>query len=240
MPSLIIVSTDTEVGKTFTTCAIAAYYQTYFPSKKLGIMKLIQCGSGDSYAGTCGDSYAGTCGDRELYANLFELEQSPSELNPLYFDAPLAPPLAAARIGKSIDLTIAWQNLQNLQQRCDLVLIEGLGGLGSPVTAELTLADIAHEWRLPALLVVPVKLGSIGQAVANVALANQAGVDLRGIILNCAQAMTEQDIADFAPADLLMNLTRKPVLGCLPYLAAVHSIENLAQAAASLEWEVML
>jgi dethiobiotin synthetase len=224
MPSLIIVSTDTEVGKTFTTCAIAAYYQTRFPGKKLGIMKLIQCGSGD----------------KELYANLFELDQSPSELNPLYFDAPLAPPLAAAKMGKLIDLAIAWQSLQNLQQRCDLVLIEGLGGLGSPVTAELTLADIAHEWRLPALLVVPVKLGSIGQAVANVALATQAGVDLRGIILNCAQSVTDQDIADFAPADLIVNLTRKPVLGCLPYLTAVHSIENLAQAAAGLEWEMML
>lgn len=224
MPSLLITSTDTEVGKTFTTCALAAYYQTHFPSKKLGIMKLIQCGSGD----------------RELYANLFELDQSPSELNPLYFDAPLAPPLAAAKVGKSIDLATAWQNLQNLQQRCDLVLIEGLGGLGSPVTAELTLADIAHEWRLPILLVVPVKLGSIGQAVANVALATHTGVDLRGIVLNCAQSVTDQDIADFAPADLIVNLTRKPVLGYLPYLEVAHSIENLAKAAASLEWEMML
>jgi dethiobiotin synthetase len=223
MPSLLITSTDTEVGKTFTTCALAAYYQTHFPSKKLGIMKLIQCGSGD----------------REIYADLFELDQSPGELNPLYFDAPLAPPLAAVRAGKSIDLATAWQSLQNLQQRCDLVLIEGLGGLGSPVTAELTLADIAHEWRLPILLVVPVKLGSIGQAVANVALAAHTGVDLLGIILNCAQPVTDQDIADFAPADLIVNLTRKPVLGCLPYLQAAHSIENLAKAAASLEWEMM-
>jgi dethiobiotin synthetase len=224
MRSLLIASTDTEVGKTFTTCALAAYYQTHFPNKKLGIMKLIQCGSGD----------------REIYADLFELDQSPHELNPLYFDAPLAPPLAAIRAGRSIDLATAWQSLQNLQQRCDLVLIEGLGGLGSPVTAELTLADIAHEWRLPALLVVPVQLGSIGQAVANVALANQTGVNLRGLILNCAQSMSNQDIADWAPADLIMNLTRQPVLGCLPYLEAAHSIENLAKAAASLEWEMML
>ncbi len=224
MPSLLITSTDTEVGKTFTTCALAAYYQTYFPHKKLGIMKLIQCGSGD----------------RELYANLFELDQSPNELNPLYFEAPLAPPLAAAKEGKLIDLATAWQSLQNLQQRCDLVLIEGLGGLGSPVTAELTLADIAHEWRLPILLVVPVKLGSIGQAVANVALAAHTGVELRGVVLNCAQSVTDQDIADFAPADLIVGLTRKPVLGYLPHLTAAHSIENFAKAAAQLEWEVML
>jgi dethiobiotin synthetase len=224
MPSLLIASTDTEVGKTVTTCALAAYYQTFLPHKKLGIMKLIQCG----------------IGDREIYSNLFKLEQSPSELNPLYFAAPLAPPLAAARAGQPIDLATAWQNLQALQQRCDLVLIEGLGGLGSPLTAELTLADIAHEWRLPVLLVVPVKLGSIGQAVANTALAAQAGVDLRGLILNCSQSVTEQDIADFAPADLIMNLTHKPVLGYLPYVESPHSLANLAQAAAQLNWEMML
>jgi dethiobiotin synthetase len=224
MSSLLIASTDTEVGKTFTTCALAAYYQTYFPRKKLGIMKLIQCGLGDS----------------ELYANLFALDQSPSELNPIYFDAPLAPPIAAERAGQSIDLATAWQSLQSLQQRCDLVLIEGLGGLGTPVTAELTLADIAHEWRLPIVLVVPVKLGSIGQAVANTALAKQAGVDLRGLILNCTKSVTDQDIADFTPTDLMINLTRKPVLGCLPYLAAAHSIENLAKAATNLAWELML
>jgi dethiobiotin synthetase len=224
MPSLLITSTDTEVGKTFTACALAAYYQTYFPHKKLGIMKLIQCGSGD----------------RELYTNLFALDQSPSELNPIYFDAPLAPPIAAERAGQSIDLATAWQSLQTLQQRCDLVLIEGLGGLGTPVTAELTLADIAHEWRLPIVLVVPVKLGSIGQAVANTTLAKQTGVDLRGLILNCTKSVTDQDIADFTPADLMVNLTRKPVLGCLPYLAAAHSIENLAKAATNLAWELML
>jgi dethiobiotin synthetase len=232
MPSLLIVSTDTEVGKTFTTCAIAAYYQTHFPAKKLGIMKLVQCGSGDISAGTFGD--------RELYANLFNLDQSSAELNPLYFAEPLAPPIAAAKSGQSIDLAAAWQNLQNLQQRCDLVLIEGLGGLGTPVTAELTLADIAHEWRLPIVLVVPVKLGSIGQAVANTALANQAGVNLRGLILNCLQSMTDQEIADLTPTDLIMNLTHKPVLGCLPYLTTVNSIADLAKAAANIEWELML
>ncbi len=82
MKSLLITSTDTEVGKTFSTCALAAYYQSHFPQRRLGIMKPIQCG----------------VGDREQYTQLFQLDQSPVELNPLYFEAPLAPPLAAALV----------------------------------------------------------------------------------------------------------------------------------------------
>jgi dethiobiotin synthetase len=220
MSSLLVTSTDTEIGKTVTTCVLAAYWQTHFPQQRLGIMKPIQCGSGD----------------RELYQKIFRLDQSPEELNPLYFEAPLAPPLAAAQAGESIDLAKVWHHLQQLQQRCDQVLIEGLGGLGTPVTAELTLADLAREWRLPTVLVVPVKLGAIGQAVANVALAQQAKVNLRGLILNCIQPTTEQEIANWAPADLIMNLTRQPIWGCLPYLSNTLAIKDLATAGENLTW----
>jgi dethiobiotin synthetase len=224
MQSLLITSTDTEVGKTLSTCALAAYYQSHFARRKLGIMKPIQCG----------------IGDRELYQKLFQLDQSPAELNPLYFEAPIAPPLAAALAGQRVDLALVWKNLQALQQRCDLVLVEGLGGLGTPVTDELTLADLAREWRLPTLLVVPVKLGAIGQAVAYCGFARQAGVDLRGIILNCQQPVTAEDIVRLAPADLIVNLTRIPVLGYLPYLPGTPSLSELAQAAQRLEWELLL
>ncbi len=221
MPSLLISSTDTEVGKTVCTVALAAYYQTYYPQKKLGIMKPIQCG----------------VGDKEIYSRLLSLAQSPAELNPIYFDAPLAPPIAAA--GKPIDLGEVWRQFQNLQQRCDLVLVEALGGLGSPLTRELTVADIAREWRLPTVLVVPVKLGSIGQAVANVALAKQANVNLKGIILNCQQPTTAAEIENLTPIDLIMSLTRVPVIGCLPYLPDWPAPKNLATAAQNLEWSLL-
>jgi dethiobiotin synthetase len=224
MKSLLITSTDTEVGKTFSTCTLAAYFQAHFSRRKLGIIKPLQCG----------------VGDRELYQNLFQLDQSPDELNPIYFEAPLAPPIAAALANQTIDLAIAWKNLQNLQQRCDWVLVEGLGSLGTPVTDELTWADLAREWRLPTVLVVPVKLGAIGQAVAFAALARQANVDLRGIILNCCQPVTTDEIAQWAPMDLIIDLTRIPVLGCLPYLAGDRSLSELAIAAQCLEWEILL
>ena len=55
------------------------------------------------------------------------------------------------------------------------------------MTAELTVADVASQWRLPAVLVVPVRLGAIAAAVANVALAEQKKVKLLGIVLNCTR-----------------------------------------------------
>ena len=222
MNTLLITGTDTDAGKTVITAALAAYWQKYYPQRSLGIMKPIQSG----------------VGDRELYQSLFNLEQSAEEITPLYFQAPLAPPIAAAKENRQVDLAIAWRTLLSLQKQRDFVLVESLGGLGSPVTNELTVADLAGEWRLKTILVVPVRLGAIAQAVANVALARQHKINLRGIILNCTQPRTEEEIADLTPPELIQSLTNIPVLGCVPYLENPRDLEKLAEVAAALDWEI--
>ena len=221
MKSLLVTGTDTEAGKTVLTTTLAAYWQKYYPNRNLAIMKPIQSGVGDC----------------ELYQELFNLNQSPTEITPLYFQAPLAPPLAAEKEGRTVDLGVVWQGFTNLQANHDFVLVEALGGLGSPVTHELTVADLAADWRLPTVLVVPVKLGAISQAVANVALAKQFQINLLGIVLNCIQPRTDEEIADWTPTDLIQSLTNTPVLGCLPYLQNPMDTDKLAQVASNLDLE---
>lgn len=224
MKVLLITGTDTEVGKTVLTTTLGAYWQTYHTSQPWGLMKLLQTGSGD----------------RELYGQLFDLPQPPELTAPLVFKAPLAPPVAAMREGRSIDLEKAWAAWQRLQQDRQLVLVEALGGLGSPVTAELTVADLAAAWRLPVVLVVPVKLGAIAQAVANVALARQTQLQLQGIVLNCLSPESEQHLDELAPTDLIQSLTHVPILGTLPYLEDPKDLTKLAQIASNLDLERLL
>ena len=125
-------------------------------------------------------------------------------------------------------------------QQHDFVLVEALGGLGSPVTNELTVADLAGDWRLSTVLVVPIKLGSISQAVANVALARQLRIDLKGIVLSCTQPLSQEEIFDFAPVELIRSLTQIPVLGTIPYLEDPTNLDKLASVAANLDLEVIL
>jgi dethiobiotin synthetase len=221
--TLLITGTDTGAGKTVFTTALAAYCRKYYPQRSLGIMKPIQSG----------------VGDRELYETLFTLDQLPEETTPLYFQAPLAPPIAAAKENRTVDLALVWQALLKLQKRREIVLVESLGGLGSPITDELTVADLAAEWRLPTILVVPVRLGAIAQAVANVALARQTKVNLQGIVLNCLQPRSDEDIADLTPPELIQSFTHIPVLGCLPYLENPTDLDQLAQIGSNLDWEAL-
>ncbi len=216
--ALLIAGTDTDAGKTVVTTALAAYWQQYYGSRSLGLLKPVQSGQGD----------------RELYQQLFQLDQTLEQINPAYFSAPLAPPLAAEREGSRVDLKPVWQTLRELERSRDWVLVEALGGLGSPVTEELIVADLAAQWRLPTVLVVPVRLGAIAQAVANVALARQHQVALKGIILNCAQPRSPAEIADWAPQTLIESLTQTPILGVIPHLAETTDLPSLSKAASQL------
>lgn len=222
MTTLLIAGTDTEVGKTFVTTGLAAYWQTYHQQQSLAIIKLLQTG----------------IGDQEHYQHLFG-NTDMEIVTPVRFKTPVAPPIAAEQENRPIPLETVWQALSSLQQRKDLVLVEGIGGLGSPVTWELTVADLAGEWRLPTVLVVPVKLGAIAQTVANVALAREKKVNLKGIILSCPHPRSEAEIADFAPVSLMQSLTQIPVLGILPFLENRQAMDKLVQLTANLALEML-
>ena len=218
-----MVGTNTDVGKTIVTTALIAYKLKYQISKSLGILKLMQTG----------------IGDHEFYTKLFASNPSVEIFTPLKFKAPLAPPIAAELEQKTIDLGVVWQSLCQLQAKHDFVLIEGLGGLGSPVTHELTVANIASDWRLPSILVCSLELGAISQIVANVALARSMNIDLRGIILSCPSLEQEQQQEKLAPKTLIESLTQVPILGILPYLQDLSDQNRLSEIAAGWDLELI-
>ncbi|PNW61731.1 UNVERIFIED_CONTAM: dethiobiotin synthase [Euhalothece sp. KZN 001] len=222
MKTLLITGTDTEIGKTVVTLSLIAYWQKYRLLEQLGVMKLIQTGSP---------------GDSGLYQELFPLNQPAELLNPVSYPTPIAPPLAAEKQRQPVDLTTIWQALTSLSKQREFVLMEALGGLGSPVTWEMTVADLASAWRLPIVLVVPVKLGAIGQTVANIALARQQKLQIKGIIFNCLTAEAESQQPNWTPSELITNLCQVPILGTIPHLNDSNDVEKLAHVASNLELE---
>lgn len=226
MNTLLIAGTDAKVGKTVVVMAVLAYWQRYCATRQVGVMKPVECRHNDE----------STERDCEKLSRLFKLSQSLTDITPISLSTAALPPIATARTGIQINLEDLWQRLRALQQQKDFVLLEAWGGLGTPLTEETTVADLAWDWQIPTVLVVPVQLGSVAQAVTNVALAHQSRVHLKGIILNSAQPCDKQDRENWAPIDLIQSLTRKPVLGCMPYLEDLADINKLAQIAS--EWQL--
>ncbi len=219
---LLIAGTDTEVGKTVVSSALIAYWRHFLPFSQLGVIKLLQTG----------------IGDRQWYEKFCD---GGTVLKvPLEYETPVAPPVAARLEGKAIDLGIVWRELQALSNSQDFVIAESLGSLGSPVTDELTVADLAGQWKLPTLLVVPVKLGSIGQAIAQVSLARERKVNLKGIILSCGTPEAMGQIEALTPPTMLQQFTQIPVLGVMPYAENLFDAEALAKIAAHWHLEQLV
>lgn len=232
MNALLIAGTEAGVGKTTLTMALAAYWQTFGGdrpnlaqhSHPLGIFKPVQCGGNDA----------------AQYQRVLSLAQSLDEICPVTFPDGLDIPIASARTGERLCLEVIWRSLERLRQQREFVLMEGLGSLGTPLTSEMTVADLAWDWRLPTVLVVPVQPGAIAQAIAHVALAQQSRVHLKGIVLNCVQSCSEQELQAWANPGLLQSLTQTPVLGCIPHLSDPANLEQLAHAASDLVLERLL
>lgn len=138
------------------------------------------------------------------------------------------------------DLGQLWQGVTTLSQQNDWVFLESFGGLGSPLTFETTVADLAGDWRLPTVLVVPVGANAIAQAVAHVALARQSGIQLKGIVLNCMHPTSEPQISDGVDVDVLRSLTQSPILGYIPYLIDISDSDKLAYATSEMVLENLM
>ncbi|AGY60166.1 dethiobiotin synthase [Gloeobacter kilaueensis] len=200
MAGWLVSATDTGAGKTLLTAAIAAWWLAHRRTP-VAILKLVQCGPGDC----------------EYYRAVFGNDLS--VLNPQSFQAPLAPPLAAAQEGRSVDIGLLWQTYREAGDAHDLVLVEGVGGLGCPLGWDYSVADLARDWRLPVLLAAPVRLGVIGQLVAHTGFARALKLDLRAIVLSETSPLPPEQHSVWANTALIENLCHLPVLGTLPHLA---------------------
>jgi dethiobiotin synthetase len=217
MSNWMILGTDTGAGKTIVTAALAAYWLKHSQGS-VAIYKPVQCG----------------IGDQEYYRTIFA--ETLRVVVDQQFEAGIAPPLAAAQVGKTVDLASLWQTYQQLSAAQDSVLVEGVGGLGCPLTWDYTIADLACDWRIPALLVAPIRLGAVGQLVASVGYARKLGLGLSGIILCEVTREPDKDLAD---RHLIENLCQLPILGVIPYLEDMSDLDALANAAAGLWLEAI-
>ncbi|MES1935270.1 dethiobiotin synthase [Salinisphaera hydrothermalis] len=87
------------------------------------------------------------------------------EINPYAFEPPIAPHIAAADAGVTIERDVLDAGHARLAERADWVVVEGAGGWHVPLGTDWDFADWAsrHDW--PVLLVVGMRLGCVNHAM---------------------------------------------------------------------------
>jgi dethiobiotin synthetase len=176
-PGLFITGSDTGVGKTYVAALIARALREQ--GHTVGVYKPAATGC-RQVRGQLVSS------DARI---LWQAAGRPGKLArvcPQSFKAPLAPPLAAAREGRAVDRNLLRSGIRYWQQRSDFILVEGAGGLMSPISDDDYNADVAYDLGYPLVIVVANRIGAINQALQTliVAATFKEGIQVSRVVLN--------------------------------------------------------
>jgi len=174
---LFVVGTDTGVGKTFVASRIAADLAR--TGLKVGVYKPAASG--------CREVGKVVVSDDAV--SLWEAAGRPGLLHhvcPQRFSAPLAPHLAAKEERKEIDGRLLRSGVDYWRRRSDVVVVEGAGGLMSPIGERDYVADLAEEFGFPLIVVVPNQIGAINSTLLTLIAAahRPRPLPVAGIVLN--------------------------------------------------------
>jgi dethiobiotin synthetase len=203
---LFITGTDTGVGKTLLTAAMAIVLRER--GLNVGVMKPVASGCVRRREGLVSE-------DAELLAHAADAPEMLAEISPIRLAEPLAPTVAAARARITLDLEPMWASWRRLREAHDIMLVEGIGGILCPITPEMSVAEMAAGFGLPLIVVARPDLGTINHTALTVEAARRRNLRVAGILLNRYDRDAE-DIAQMTAPDEIARVTGVPILGLVP------------------------
>ena len=197
-----LTGTDTEVGKTFTACALlyAARRQGF---STLG-MKPVAAGVDER----------GLNEDVEQLIAASSVKAPRDLVNPCCFAAPIAPHIAANEEERMIDIDRLLAAFDQLAPQADFIIVEGVGGFRVPLDETVDTADLAQAFDLPVILVVGLRLGCLNHALLTAEAIRARGLGLAGWIANRIDPAMERWQENIAA---LESRLATPLLGVLPW-----------------------
>lgn len=205
MTGYFITGTGTEVGKTLLTCALL--YQLREEGRGARAIKPVISGF-DPHFLEISDT------GRLLASQGLPLDAASIDtISPWRFAAPLSPDMAAADEGRAIDFErlVAFCSAQQGSP----LLVEGAGGVMTPLDASHTVLDWALALGFPVILVAGSYLGTLSHTLASASALAAAGLTLHAVVISesetspVALARTEAALRRFLPQGVpLMSIAR--------------------------------
>jgi dethiobiotin synthetase len=211
MRGLFITGTDTGVGKTEVTAAIARIWRRQ--GRAFAVRKPVATGGLDDairLARAAGDAV--------------------EAVTPLLFDEPAAPPVAARLQGRELSFPTVVEALNRPAGAA--LLVEGVGGLLCPLTASETVADLAALLGLPLVVVARRSLGTLNHTLMTVEVAQRRGLAVAGVVVSETSPVTTR--AELANVEELSARLAVPVLAVLPHNPGGYDDE--IPALACVDW----
>jgi len=214
LKSYFITGTDTGIGK---TCVVAGLARALKQNQiNVGVMK--------PYASGSKKNTKFRSEDVEILAAAAQVNDPEELLNPYFFSIPASPFSAAKKLGVTIDNKMVLERFKKLQHLHDVMIVEGIGGLLTPILANYYIIDLIKDMNLETIIVTSSKIGTVNHTLMTCKMCEKYNVTVRGLIINDYEpgyntSDLKQDFED---------LTGVSVLGIIPHIDPFN-IETLSQ-----------
>jgi dethiobiotin synthetase len=179
--AVFITGIDTNTGKSYATGYLAKQFATQGYS--VITQKFIQTGN------------SGISEDIEVHRKIMGTGLLPEDLDgttcPVMLSYPASPHLASQIDNMFIDTKKIKAATAILQQKYDITLIEGAGGIMTPITVNYTTLDYIKDCNLPVFIVTSPKLGSINHTLLTLEACRYSKIEILGMVYNKFNAEDE-------------------------------------------------
>ncbi|MCH8915976.1 MAG: dethiobiotin synthase [Thaumarchaeota archaeon] len=204
MKSLFITGTDTDVGKTYITRGLAVTFRKI--GIDVGVMKPFAAGRAEKKGYKSKDivmlsKAAQACDPEKL-------------VNPQFFPIPASPYTAWKTLKTKPKISTILSSFKKLSKLHEMLLVEGMGGIMTPILKDYYVTNLIKEMKIPAIIVTRSKIGTVNHTIMTCKMCEKYKIPVKGIIIN--------NFDDGYPvAELkrdLQNLTGIKVLGSIPFI----------------------
>ncbi|MCH2407323.1 MAG: dethiobiotin synthase [Candidatus Nitrosopelagicus sp.] len=205
MKPLFVTATDTDIGKTYVCAGLA--YALKKSGIDVGIMKPFACG--------VKQKIGFSSNDLTILTNAAMVDDAEDIINPFFFPIPASPYTAAKNLGVKIDVEHVMECFRKLDEIHDIVLVEGIGGIMTPILKDYAIIDLIKDLMANTIIVTSSKIGTVNHTVLTCNMCKNMNIPIKGLIIN------NFDSTGYPIPELerdLSALTDLPVLCSLPHM----------------------
>jgi len=217
LKSFFVSGSDTNVGKTWITAGLARAIRNM--GIDVGIMKPFAAGTAQE------TGYKSE--DVQILANAAKVNDPEDLVNPQFFPIPASPYTAMkiANILEKVNVDLVLQNFKKLSKLHECILVEGMGGIMTPILKNYFITNLINDLNLETILVTRNRIGTLNHTIMTCQMAKKSGIRIKGIIIN------EIDLDGYAVdvlKDDLEDITGVSVLGHIPFFNSLD-VDQIAK-----------
>ena len=211
MKSLFITGTDTDVGKTVISAGLSRAISDQ--GIDIGVMKPFAAAELQSSSDFQSE-------DTEILAKAARVSDSEDLLNPQFFPIPASPYTASKTLDMNVDVETVLEKFEELKKLHDMMLVEGMGGIMTPLLENYFVADLIRDMNLQTIIVIRSKIGTVNHTLLTSKICKDYNLPVKGIIIN------NFDSEGYPVQELkrdIEQLTKHKVLGVIPRLDSLDA-----------------